>query len=141
MALKNTFARLQTDLPAPVLSMAPLIDMVFLLLIFFVVTTTFTKETGILVNKARAQSAALLKKEQLIIQIDRDGNAWLGKQRLAASALVRETQAQLARNPQTQVIVVPDKDGRIEPMVTLLDELRLAGITSFAIGTEKTYGK
>jgi biopolymer transport protein ExbD len=141
MALKNIFEKLRSDLPSPSIGMAPLMDMVFLLLIFYVVTTTFNREAGVPITKARAESAVMLSKKQLVITIDQQGKYWLEGQQLPLARVVDRTVRAVDTNPKLQVIVLPDKDGRIDPMISLLDDLRAAKITDFAIGAEKEHGK
>jgi len=119
------------------LSMTPLIDMVFLLLIFFAVTTNFTKETGIQVDKASASTARILDRDLLLISVDDKGNYWYDGSIQSAVAIVTMVQKEIASKPGSTVILLPDKNGRVEPLIGLMDALRQRGITRFSIGTKK----
>ncbi|MBN1757182.1 MAG: biopolymer transporter ExbD [Chitinispirillaceae bacterium] len=119
------------------LSMTPLIDMVFLLLIFFAVTTNFTKETGIKVDKASASTARMLNKDLLLIAIDEKGNYWYDGNNRPLAVIVNRVQEEIRSGPQSSVILLPDKNGRVEPLVGIMDALRQRGISRFSIGTKK----
>ena len=119
------------------ISMTPLIDMIFILLIFFVVTTTFTRETGIEVNKARATTARIIQKELLLIAVDKSGGYWFDKQQLNVDHIVNAVLNEKKNNEEVTIVIIPDRDGRIEPLITLLDKLRAQNITRFSLGTQQ----
>jgi len=119
------------------ISMTPLIDMVFLLLIFFAVTTNFTKETGITVDKASAVTARILNKDLVMVAIDTRGAYWYNGASRPLGEVVSQVKEDLTGRPEMTVIMLPDKNGRIEPLVKLMDALRVQGITRFSIGTKK----
>ena len=140
MALNAAFDRLKADVTTPSINMAPLIDMVFLLLIFYVVTTTFNHETGIPLKKAQAESAVLLVKHQTLIIIDKNGLCWIEDQSYDIRAAVKHVLVLRQQRPEAPLIILPDREGIIDPMIQLLDKLRNAGITDFALGAEKRHG-
>jgi biopolymer transport protein ExbD len=112
--------------------------MVFLLLIFFAVTTNFTKETGIKVNKASAATARILNKDLILIAVDDIGSYWYHGKQKPLPAIVEEVENELESHPSMNVIILPDKDGRVEPLIALMDALRMRGISRFSLGTKKT---
>ena len=118
------------------ISMTPLIDMVFILLIFFVVTTTFTKETGIEVNKAKATTARIIHKDLLLVADDKEGVYWFDKNKLSADKIDDAILNEKKKNEDMTIVIIPDRDGRIEPLITLLDKLRAQNITRFTLGTQ-----
>jgi len=132
----KAFDEFSLTLKKPEISMAPLIDMVFLLLIFFVVTTTFTKETGIKVDKARATTAQIIHKNLMVVSIDKDGNYWTDGAEHALDAIVGLVVESHQKNDELNVVVVPDKRAAVEPLITLLDKLRASNISRFSIGTQ-----
>lgn len=138
---KTMFDKIFSDFDGQVsraeLSMTPLIDMVFLLLIFFAVTTNFTKETGIQVDKASASTARILSRNLLLIAVDDKGNYWYNGSIQSAVSIVTMVQKEIASQPGSTVILLPDKNGRVEPLIGLMDVLRQRGITRFSIGTKK----
>ncbi|OGJ88595.1 MAG: hypothetical protein A2268_08010 [Candidatus Raymondbacteria bacterium RifOxyA12_full_50_37] len=135
MAIK-AFDVMDGELRKPEISMAPLIDMVFLLLIFFAVTTNFIKESGIKVDKARAATSQPLQKDLLIVSIDDQGRYWYdgGVRTLeeVESAAVLES----SKNPRLNVVLVPDRRSQVEPLITLMDRLREKNLHRFSIGTQ-----
>jgi biopolymer transport protein ExbD len=117
------------------LSMTPLIDMVFLLLIFFAVTTNFTKETGIKVDKASTTTARILDKELLLISIDKGGNYWYNGKISSLEIIVSTTVNESKENPDLSIVLIPDKGGIVDPLIQLMDALRARGVTRFSLGT------
>jgi biopolymer transport protein ExbD len=134
----NVFDDFEKEVARAEISMTPLIDMVFLLLIFFAVTTNFTKETGIKVDKASATTARILNKDLVLIAIDDAGNYWYDGTARPLENIISLAQKDLENHPTANVILLPDKNGRVEPLVTLMDALRTKGISRFSLGTKKT---
>ncbi|MFH1760903.1 MAG: biopolymer transporter ExbD [bacterium] len=120
----------------PEITMAPLIDMVFLLLIFFVVTTTFTKETGIKVDKARAATSQSLDKNLMIISMDKNGGYWYDGSMRQLEEIVNLATQNSQKNEDMKVVIVPDKHAEIDPLVKIMDKLRANNINRFALGTQ-----
>jgi biopolymer transport protein ExbD len=134
--LDKAFESIDQSIMKAEISMTPLIDMVFLLLIFFVVTTTFTKETGIKVDKARAATSQVINRNLVIIAVDRDGFYWYDKAKRPLDEIVAIVVNQKKEIADLNVVIVPDKDGRIEPLVAIMDRLRARDITKFSLGTK-----
>jgi biopolymer transport protein ExbD len=121
----------------PEISIAPLIDMIFLLLIFFVVTTTFTRETGMKINKAKASTVQTLQKEQMLIAIDSEGRIGYDKQIWTLEGIARKVSERIKEKPNMVVVLIPDKDARGEPLIEVMDALRLVGAQRLSIGAKK----
>lgn len=119
----------------PELSIAPLIDIVFLLLIFFVVTTTFSQETGVVVEKPKATKSDLIPRENLILAVTREGQIYMEKENLSLKELRVRVRKRLAINPATTVIIMPDKETLTGALVDVLDECKIAGATKLSIAT------
>lgn len=119
------------------ISMAPLIDMVFLLLIFFAVTTTFTRESGLEVNKAKASTSQAIQKEQMLVALNKDGLIGYDKQIWTMDGIAAKVQERLKETPKLTIVIIPDKDGRVEPLVTIMDAFRRVGADRLCIGTKK----
>ncbi len=131
----KTAGAFEQELRRAELSMTPLIDMVFILLIFFVVTTTFTKETGITVDKAEAATAQLVNDRMILIAIDRHGGYWCEGRRRELDELVDYTEKQYRGAPDAKIVLIPDKNGRVEPLIAIMDRLRSRAIYRFSLGT------
>ncbi len=118
------------------IDMTPMLDIVFIMLIFFIVTTSFVKESGIDVNRPTAQTAERKEQGHIIVSIKPNGEIWIDKRQVDIRA-VRANVARLhAENPLGSVIIAADKDTKVNVLVEVMDQIRLAGITNASIATE-----
>ncbi len=117
--------------------MAPLIDMVFILLIFFMVTTVFTRETGVEVNRPQASSSQDLDKKSLMIGIDPQGNVFVEERRVDLLGLRAIVERRLQVDPDRNIVIISDEESRTGALVQVMDECRLAGGTNIAIAAKK----
>jgi biopolymer transport protein ExbD len=114
-------------------NMTPLIDVVFILLIFFVVTSSFVKESGIDVNRPTAQTAVRKERGNIIIAVNRDGEIWIDKKRSDLRSVRPQVERFKAENPEASVVILADEDSRTGVMVEVMDQVRLAGVSNVAI--------
>jgi biopolymer transport protein ExbD len=133
--LDKAFNEFDQSMSRAELSMTPLIDMVFLLLIFFAVTTNFTKETGIKVDKANTTTAKILDRELLLISIDKSGRYWYDGAVRPIDEIIGSVVRGSKSRPDMSIVIIPDKGGIVDPLIQLMDALRSRGITKFSIGT------
>ncbi len=118
------------------IDMTPMLDIVFIMLIFFIVTTSFVKESGIDVNRPTAQTAERKEQGHIIVSIKPNGDIWIDKRQVDIRA-VRANVARLhAENPLGSVIIAADKDTKVNVLVQVMDQIRLAGISNASIATE-----
>lgn len=118
------------------IDMTPMLDIVFIMLIFFIVTTSFVKESGIDVNKPQASSAKMDKKVNIIIGINKAGEIWIDKKAVDIRA-VRVTLERLhSDTPDGSVIITADKKAETGILVSVMDQAKLAGIEKISIGAE-----
>jgi biopolymer transport protein ExbD len=115
------------------IDMAPLIDMVFILLIFFIVTTSFVKETGIEVNRPTAATAAASSKASILIAIDSENRIFLDHREIDVRAVRANVERALAENPSGAVIVVADRNSSTGTAVKVMDGCRMAGAESISL--------
>ncbi|MEM7079037.1 MAG: biopolymer transporter ExbD [Pseudomonadota bacterium] len=114
--------------------LSPLIDVVFILLIFFIVSTVFVKESGIEVDKPSAVSAQELDKHVIIIAISRDGEVVHAGASIGVAG-VRATLEPLLQERDTPVVVQTDAAVPAELLVKVIDQVKLAGSASVHIAT------
>ncbi|MCG8379741.1 MAG: biopolymer transporter ExbD [Proteobacteria bacterium] len=114
-------------------NLTPLIDMVFILLIFFLVTASFTKESGIDVDRPTAQTAIREEQGSMIIGISKDGEIWIANQQVELRAVRAHVEHLHAQNPEGTVIILADQHSRTGTTVEVLDQVRLAGVTNVSI--------
>lgn len=115
------------------INLTPLIDMVFILLIFFMVTASFVKESGIEVNRPTAQSAEQQERGNIIITINKSGEVWIDRRQVTLNALRAHVERLHAENPEGTVVISADKEAPTEFLVRALDEARLAGVAHVSI--------
>ncbi len=121
--------------------MAPLIDMVFILLIFFLVTTSFVKETGIEVNRPNAATASADSKTSILIAIDRENRVFMDHREIDVRAVRANVERALAENPSGTVIVVADRNSSTGVAVKVMDGCRMAGAKSVSLAATVGEGR
>jgi biopolymer transport protein ExbD len=120
------------------INMTPMLDIVFIMLIFFIVTTSFVKETGIEVNRPDAQTAVRNERGNILIAITESGDIWMDKRKIDVRAVRANVERMLAERPEGAVIVQADKFSRAGVMVTVMDQVRLAGVENVSIAASKS---
>lgn len=133
--MRRTTSRSTSDQISDI-DMTPMLDIVFIMLIFFIVTTSFVKESGIDVNRPTAQTAEKKEQANIIVSIKANGEIWIDKRAVDVRA-VRANVARLqAENPLGSVIIAADRDTKTHVLVQVMDQIRMAGVTNAAIATE-----
>lgn len=118
------------------IDMTPMLDIVFIMLIFFIVTASSVKESGINVNRPSAQTAEKDVKGHIVVSIKPSGEIWIDKQAVDIRA-VRATITRLhAENPLGSVIIAADREAKTHALIQVMDKIRLAGISNASIATE-----
>lgn len=118
------------------IEMGPLMDIVFILLIFFVVTSSFTRETGVDVTKPQAQSASQLEKENLLIAITREGTIHMNERQVDLTSLQDILKQSLAKAPDREAVVIADKESETGVLVQVIDMCNLAGVKKVSIAAQ-----
>ncbi len=119
------------------INMTPLIDMVFILLIFFIVTTSFVKETGIDVNRPTAQSAEREAEGNILIAISNDGEIWLDRRQISLDSVRPHVERLHAENPEGGIVILADTSSRTGILVKVIDQARLAGVSRVSIAAQE----
>lgn len=115
------------------LNIAPLIDMVFILLIFFLVTTSFVKETGIDVQRPTAATAVGDARTAILIAVDADNRIFYDHREIDIRAVRANVERALAENPEGAVVVVADKDSATGTAIQVMDGCRMAGADNVSL--------
>ncbi len=118
------------------INMAPMIDMVFLLLIFFLVTTSFVKETGIEVSRPTAATATTKEKATILIGIDANNRVYLDHREVDVRAVRANIERALAENPEGSVVVVADKASATGTAIQVMDGCRMAGAQNVSLAAK-----
>jgi biopolymer transport protein ExbD len=117
------------------IDMTPMLDVVFILLIFFIVTTSFVKEAGIEVNRPNAQTATKQQRANIMIAIRPNGEIWIDKRVVDIRAVRANVERLRAENPEGTVVVLADKESQTGKFVEVMDQVRLAGVGNVAVAT------
>lgn len=118
---------------AVTLNLTPLIDMVFILLIFFSVTSSFVKESGIEVERPSAGSAEPQTLANILIGIAPNGEIWIDNAPVDIRSLRARIESLHAENPEGAVVILADKRAEAGVVVQVLDNARLAGVANVSI--------
>ncbi|OUR73120.1 biopolymer transporter ExbD [Methylophaga sp. 41_12_T18] len=134
--MRNRHSRRQSGAVAEI-NMTPLIDMVFILLIFFIVTTSFVKETGVDVSRPSAKTAIKKELANIMISITPNGEVWMDKRQVDRRAVRANVERMHAENPEGSVIILADKDAKTGLLIEVMDQARLAGVANVSIAAQR----
>ncbi|WP_022668609.1 ExbD/TolR family protein [Desulfospira joergensenii] len=115
------------------LNIAPLIDMVFILLIFFLVTTSFIKETGVDISRPTATTAISKTQTTILIGITKDSTIHIDRRQVDIRAVRANVERALAENPEGSVVIVADKQSMTGLVINVMDACKLAGAENVSI--------
>jgi biopolymer transport protein ExbD len=115
------------------INLTPMLDVTFILLIFFIVTASFIKEAGIDVNKPPAATAEPKERANILIAIDKNNQVWVNRRIVDLRAVRANVERLMAENPQGSVVIQADEKSENGVFVKVMDQARLAGAQSIAI--------
>lgn len=119
------------------INIAPLIDLIFLLLIFFMVTTSFVKEAGVDVQRPSAATAKIKEKGNIFIAVDADGQIFMDKKRIDIRMVRAHVENALAEHPQGTVVIVADRRSDTGVVIETMDQCKLAGAGNVSIAAKR----
>ena len=119
------------------IDITPMLDIVFIMLIFFIVTTTFIKETGVEVNRPNASTAVADERGNILIAITENNEIYIDKRLIDLRAVRANVERLKAENPEGSVIIQADKSSKTGLLVETMDPVRLAGVQNVSIAAEK----
>lgn len=118
------------------IDMTPMLDIVFIMLIFFIVTTSFVKESGIDVNRPSAATATKKERANILIAITDTGDIWLQKRRIDIRSVRANIEKLHAENPEGSVVIQSDKGAKTGTLIQVMDQVRLAGVAAVSIAAK-----
>ena len=122
------------------INITPMLDIVFIMLIFFIVTTSFTKEAGATIVKPQAEQAVSLINGTILIGIRPNDDIWMAKRQIELREVRQMVERAKAENPEGSVVIVADKDSRIGTVTQVMDQVKLAGIQGISISADNPGG-
>jgi biopolymer transport protein ExbD len=118
------------------INLTPMLDVVFIMLIFFIVTATFIKQAGIEVIRPEALTAEQKPTVSVLVAIGENGDIWIDKQKVDAAAVRAHIERLHAENPKGGLVVQADRGAKSEKLMAVLAAARAAGLTEVAIATD-----
>ena len=117
-------------------NLTPMLDVVFIMLIFFIVTASFVKEAGIEITRPPAATAERKERGNILIAITNNDQIWIDRRQVDPRALRANIERLHAENPQGSVIIQADEESKNGLLVQVMDAARLAGVNSVSLAAE-----
>ncbi len=134
--MKQSFMNMVEEDEAQI-DMTPMLDVVFIMLIFFIVTASFVKEAGIDVNRPDAATAVSKPRANILVAISDKGEIWINKRQVDARAVQANIERLYAENPQGTVVIQADRKATTEVLIKVMDAARAAGIEDVSIAAQE----
>ena len=122
------------------LDMTPMLDVVFIMLIFFIVTTSFVREPGIDPQRPPAETAEEKSRGNVLIAISVTGEIWMDKRAVELSEVRAMVEAILSENPESSAVIIADEGTDSGILIDLMDRIQAGGIGSISIAAEPGSG-
>ncbi|MEE2679780.1 MAG: biopolymer transporter ExbD [Myxococcota bacterium] len=117
-------------------NLTPMLDVVFIMLIFFIVTASFVKEAGIDITRPPAATAERKERGNILVAITENDQIWVDRRQVDPRALRANIERLHAENPQGSVVIQADKASKNGLLVQVMDAARLAGVSSVSLAAE-----
>jgi biopolymer transport protein ExbD len=119
------------------IDLTPMLDVVFIMLIFFIVTASFIKEAGIEIDRPEATTSMLNKDASILIAVSSNNEVWIDKNRVDIRAVKTSIERLYAENPKGAVVIQADDNSNIETLTKVAEAAREVGILDISVSTEK----
>jgi biopolymer transport protein ExbD len=119
------------------IDITPMLDVVFILLIFFIVTATFIKEAGIDVNRPNAATAVKKEKANILIAITAKNEIWIDRRKVDIRSVRPNIERLHAENPKGTVVIQADRESKTDTLIQVMDAAREAGVYDVAIAAQE----
>ena len=131
--------RRQRETDEAEINITPMLDIVFIMLIFFIVTTSFVKEKGIEVSRPSNSPPKEMKKKKgpIVVKIDANGNISMKGRMLDRKAVEANIEREKAEKPESPLIIAAHPDADTDALVTILDAAEAAGVASVSVATTR----
>ena len=122
------------------INITPMLDVVFIMLIFFIVTTSFIKETGIDPNRPEAEMAVKKERGNILIAISEVGDIWMNKQKVELGQVRQLVEQAKAEAPEASVVIVADEKSSTGTLIDLMDQVRMGGVGNISVAADLAGG-
>jgi biopolymer transport protein ExbD len=133
--MKQFFNQVQQEEESEI-NITPMLDVVFIMLIFFIVTATFVKEAGIDVNRPDAATAVKKEKANILIAIGPNNDIWIDRRQVDIRSVRPNIERLHAENPQGSVVIQADKESKTDTLIQVMDASRQAGVYNVSIAAQ-----
>ncbi|NNE06753.1 MAG: biopolymer transporter ExbD [Xanthomonadales bacterium] len=133
--MKQFFNQTQVEDESEI-NITPMLDVVFIMLIFFIVTATFVKEAGIDVNRPDAATAVKQEKANILIAIGPNNDIWIDRRQVDIRSVRPNIERLHAENPQGSVVIQADKESKTDTLIQVMDASRQAGVYNVSIAAQ-----
>jgi biopolymer transport protein ExbD len=117
-------------------NITPMLDIVFIMLIFFIVTTSFVKETGIIPKKPIAETAAAKPRANILIGVDLEGRVWINNRQVQLTQVRQLIEDAVTETPESSAVLIADQESPTGVLIDLMDQVRLGGVFEIAVAAE-----
>ena len=118
------------------INITPMLDIVFIMLIFFIVTTSFIRETGIDPQRPEALTAARQDRGNILIAISATGQIWMDKRQVELESVRQRIEQARNESPESTVVIIADERSETGVLIDLMDQIRLGGILNVSVAAE-----
>ena len=118
------------------INITPMLDIVFIMLIFFIVTTSFVREPGIDPQRPPAQTAQHQSRGNVLIAISSTGEIWMDKRSVELAEIRAMVEAILSENPESSAVIIADEEADSGVLIDLMDQIQVGGISNISIAAE-----
>ena len=129
--------RRQSDSDESEVNLTPMLDVVFIMLIFFIVTASFVKEAGIDISRPPAATAERKERGNILVAITENDQIWIDRRQVDPRALRANIERLHAENPQGSVVIQADKESKTETLIQVMDASRQAGVYNVSIAAQE----
>ena len=119
------------------INITPMLDIVFIMLIFFIVTTSFIKETGIDVIRPDAETAVKQDRGNILIAISDTGQIWMHKKRVELVEVRGMVESARKETPESSAIIIADTEANTGTLIDLMDQVRLGGVHNISVAAQE----
>ncbi|MGD9387452.1 MAG: biopolymer transporter ExbD [Gammaproteobacteria bacterium] len=118
------------------INITPMLDIVFIMLIFFIVTTSFIRETGIDPQRPEAVTAARQDRGNILIAISATGQIWMDKRVVELESVRQRIEQARNESPESTVVIIADARSETGILIDLMDQVRLGGILNISVAAQ-----
>lgn len=115
------------------IDMTPMLDIVFIMLIFFIVTASFVTESGVEINRPEAATSVKQDNQGIMLAITRDNKIWINQKQVDPRAVRRTIERLTFENPSSSVVIQADEKSDTGMLIRAMDQVKLAGVSNVAI--------